>query len=61
LTVNSALEVILNADEKIIVQNFAFPSAFKAPDTNHYLLLTDSEDLLLSVDDTEYPVGESLP
>ena len=61
LTANSALEVILNADEKISIKNFAFPSAFKAPDKNHYVLQTDSEGLLLSVDDTEYPVGESQP
>lgn len=61
LTASSALEVGLNTDEKISIQNFAFPSAFKAPDKNHYLLLTDSEGLLLSVDDTEYPVGASQP
>ena len=61
LTASSALEVTLNADEKISIQDFAFPSAFKAPDKNHYLLLTDSEGLLLPVDDTEYPVGASQP
>ncbi|MDP2889099.1 MAG: hypothetical protein Q8P34_09065 [Bacteroidota bacterium] len=61
LTANSALEISLNADDKISIQNFAFPSAFKAPDNNHYVLLTDSEGLLLSVDDTEYPVGGNQP
>lgn len=61
LTANSALEVSLTGDGKIDIQNFAFPSAFKAPDKNHYLLLTDSEGLLLPVDDTKYPVGASQP
>ncbi len=61
LTESSALELSLNTDEKNSIQDFAFPSAFKAPDKNHYLLLTDSEGLLLSVDDTEYPVGASRP
>ncbi len=61
LTASSALEVSVNSDEKISIQNFAFPSAFKAPDKNHFLVLTDSEGLLLSVDDTEYPVGANRP
>jgi len=61
LNASSALELSLNADEKISIQNFAFPSAFKAPDKNHFVLLTDSEGLLLSVDDTEYPVGGNQP
>ena len=61
LTASSSLEVTLNTEEKISIQNFAFPSAFKATDKNHYLLLTDGEGLLLPVDDTEYPVGASQP
>ncbi|MDZ7605439.1 MAG: hypothetical protein U5K79_07575 [Cyclobacteriaceae bacterium] len=61
LTESSTLEVSLKADEKISMESFAFPSAIKAPDKNHYMLLTDSEGLLLSVDDAEYPVGENGP
>lgn len=57
LNSKSALEIKLIADKKLQVENFDFPSAFKTPDTNHYLLLTDSEGLLLPVDDTEYPIG----
>jgi hypothetical protein len=61
LTEASSLEVKIQADEKMLLKEFAFPAAFKAPDENHYLLLTDSEGLLLSVDDAEYPVGASKP
>lgn len=60
LTASSALEISLNTDEKISIQNFAFPSAFKAPDKNHYLLLTDSEGLLLPIDDQNYPLGSGV-
>ncbi|HET6559087.1 MAG TPA: glycoside hydrolase [Prolixibacteraceae bacterium] len=61
LNVKSALEVSINADTDLSIEDFAFPSAFTAPDKNHYLLLTDSEGLLLPVDDTFYPTGSSRP
>jgi hypothetical protein len=54
----SALEVVLIANEKMPFDNFAFPSAFEHPDKNHYLLMTDSEGLLLPVDDQEFPMSK---
>lgn len=61
LNAKSALEVSINADADMAVENFTFPSAFTAPDKHHYLLLTDSEGLLLPVDDQQYPTGYSRP
>ena len=55
----SDLEVKIQADEKMSLKEFAFPSAFKSPDKSHYLLLTNSEGILIPVDDTEYPLAES--
>lgn len=57
----SALEFVISGNSDMRIEDFAFPSAFKAPDKNHYVVLTDSEGLLLSVDDTEYPVGGNQP
>ncbi len=59
LTEASDLEVKIQANEKLPMKEFAFPSAFKSPDTNHYLLLTNSEGILVPVNDTEYPLAES--
>lgn len=61
LTQSSALEVTLVGDSAMMIEDFAFPSAFQAPDKNHYLLLTDSEGLLLPVDDLDYPTGSNRP
>jgi hypothetical protein len=57
LNSKSALEIKLIANKKLEVESFDFPSAFETPDANHYMLLTDSEGLLLPADDTEYPIG----
>lgn len=57
----SALEVVLKADLKMEIENIEFPSAFITPDKNYYLLQTDSEGLLLPVDDAEYPMGTGRP
>lgn len=37
-----------------------FPSAFKAPNEKHLLVLTDGEGLLLPVNDKNYPVGSGI-
>jgi len=57
---NSTLEVIIDADSNMVFDELAIPSAFITPDKNHYLLYTDSEGLLLPVDDQEYPVGDGI-
>ena len=57
LTATSALEISLNALDKMAFEDLTFPSAFITPDKNHYLLQTDGEGLLLPVDDKEYPMG----
>jgi hypothetical protein len=57
----SALDVSLSANERMAFDEITFPSAFKAPDRNHYVLLTDAEGLLLPVEDTEYTMsGEKM-
>jgi len=60
LTDNSALGIALTANEKEICDELAFPSAFKTPDKNYYLLETDGEGLLLPVDDQNYPLGNGV-
>jgi hypothetical protein len=57
LTQKSALEVLVNAGGKMEINEIQFPSSFKTPDKNHYLLYTDGEGLLLPADDKEYPLG----
>jgi len=54
LTDASDLEVKIQANEKLPVKDFSFPSAFKSPNKNHYALLTNTEGVLLPVDDTNY-------
>ena len=61
LSTTSGLEIGLNADTKMPINDFTFPSAFCTPDKNHYLLETDGEGLLLPVDDKEYPLGGNRP
>lgn len=53
---DAGLELEIAANKDASMQDFSFPSAFQAPDKNHYLLCTDSEGLLLPVDDTNYPM-----
>jgi hypothetical protein len=59
LTETSALEVSLMADQKLPFNELTFPSAFKTPGKNHYLLYTDGEGFLLPVADTAYPIGRN--
>ncbi|WP_291123482.1 glycoside hydrolase, partial [Flavobacterium sp. UBA6046] len=61
LTPKATLEVRVIADKKTVIENTEFPSAFITPDKNYYLLQTDSEGLLLPVDDSEYPIGTDRP
>lgn len=60
LTENSAIEITLTANEKDVFDELTFPSAFKTPDKNYYLLETDGEGLLLPVDDQNYPLGNGV-
>jgi len=60
LTENSALEIILTANEDEVFDELAFPAAFETPDKNHYLLETDGEGLLLPADDQNYPLGNGV-
>ncbi|NDP20041.1 MAG: hypothetical protein GZ091_03010 [Paludibacter sp.] len=59
IELNEKSEVVfsISANPKTQVKDFSFPSAFKSPNKNHYLLQTDGEGMLLPVDDTEYPLG----
>lgn len=40
------------------MEELAFPPAILAPDSEHYILETDSEGLLLPVDDCGYPLEQ---
>lgn len=53
----SDLVLTLSAKQETAIEEFTFPSAFRTPDKNHYLLYTDGEGYLLSADDPTYPVG----
>jgi hypothetical protein len=56
----SALEISISADKNTDMTELNFPSAFCAPDKNHYLLETDGEGLLLPLTDNRYPLGKSM-
>ncbi|TCN59556.1 hypothetical protein D0809_06525 [Flavobacterium circumlabens] len=56
LTQEAAVQLEIIADKKASMQDFAFPSALQAPDKNHYVLFTETEGLLVPVDDTNYPM-----
>ncbi|MBU5348307.1 glycoside hydrolase [Paenibacillus lautus] len=58
LTADSELIDTMDADQDIAFEKLSFPSAFRTPDKNHYLLQTDSQGLLLPVDDDFYPLEE---
>ncbi len=60
LTQLSAVEITLNSNENETFSELAYPSAFKTPDKNFYLLETDGEGLLLPVDDQYYPLGNGI-
>jgi hypothetical protein len=53
----SALEFIISGDKSLAIEDFEFPSAFKTPGKNHFILMTDGEGLLLQSDDKEYPMS----
>jgi hypothetical protein len=59
LSGKSELEVSISAQEDMPLKELSFPGAFKSP-AKHYLLLTDSEGMLLPVDDKEYPLGSGI-
>ncbi len=48
----------LSADPGQPMEELAFPPAIVAPDENYYILQTDSEGLLLPVDDCGYPLEQ---
>ncbi|MBC7889654.1 MAG: hypothetical protein H7Z13_17400 [Ferruginibacter sp.] len=57
LTATSVLEVSLTGNGQMPFEDLAFPSAFAAPNKNHYVLMTDAEGLLLPVDDKAYTMN----
>jgi hypothetical protein len=56
----SALEVNISGENSLAIADFEFPSAFKTPDKNHFVLMTDGEGLLLQADDKEYPMSNGV-
>jgi hypothetical protein len=58
LTERSEVLFSIAADPRTSFDKISFPSAFQTPDREHYLLQTDSQGLLLPVDDTFYPLEE---
>lgn len=58
LTDNSELVFSISAEPDAAFEKFSFPPAFITPDKDHYLLETDSQGLLLPVEDTTYPLEE---
>jgi hypothetical protein len=60
LTANSTLEITISADEQLSFEELEFPSAFKTPDKNYYVLMTDGAGMLLPVYDDEYPLGNGI-
>jgi hypothetical protein len=58
LTNQSEILFTLTADSQVPMEKISFPPAFQTPDNEHYLLQTDSQGLLLPVDDSLYPLEE---
>jgi hypothetical protein len=56
----SALEFIISGDKSLAIEDFEFPSAFKTPGKNHFILMTDGEGLLLQADDKKYPMSNGV-
>ncbi|MFC4775892.1 glycoside hydrolase [Paenibacillus sp. GCM10023252] len=56
--VSFTLSAAAASADSIALERISFPSAFQTPDAHHYLLQTDSQGLLLPVDDTFYPLEE---
>jgi len=59
LSQQSELEVTITASAAMPINELAFPAAFKSP-AEHFLVLTDSEGMLLPVDDKVYPLGNGI-
>jgi len=59
LSPQSEVEIGLTADTSARMGELTFPSAFKSP-ANHFLVLTDSEGMLLPVEDQKYPLGNGI-
>lgn len=60
LTEESELIFSVYTDSEVSVEKINFPSAFHTPDKDHFILQTDSQGLLLPVQDTFYPLEEKL-
>ncbi|MBU3113316.1 glycoside hydrolase [Clostridium lacusfryxellense] len=58
LTEKSELIFCVTSDSNVSFNEISFPAAFRTPSKDHYLLQTDSEGLLLPVDDTFYPLEQ---
>ena len=58
LTDTSELLFTLTAESSVQFDKISFPPAFITPNKDHYLLQTDSQGLLLPVEDTFYPLEE---
>jgi hypothetical protein len=56
----SALELNVSGGNSLAIADFEFPAAFKTPDKNHFLVMTDGEGLLLKADDKEYPMSNGV-
>ena len=56
----SALEFNIQGENSLAIEDFEFPAAFKTPDKNHFLVMTDGEGLLLQADDKEYPMSNGV-
>jgi hypothetical protein len=55
LTKESELLFTLSSTSTTGFKELKFPASFTTPAKEHYLLQTDTEGMLLPVDDTEYP------
>lgn len=55
--VDAELIYSISAETDCHMDCLHFPPAFKTPDPQHYMVMTDSEGLLLPADDQEYPLS----
>jgi hypothetical protein len=60
LTQESELLFTLSTTATTVFNELKFPASFSTPGKEHYLLQTDTEGMLLPVDDTEYPLGNGI-
>ncbi|WP_240941255.1 glycoside hydrolase [Paenibacillus sp. HB172176] len=58
LTADCELSISLSSKATTKFDKLVFPNAFIPPDKEHYVLQTDSQGLLLPVDDDYYPLEE---